>query len=438
MYLWEVVSQVIFWVVTLGFGFLVARRVSFIRRAIRLGQRPFLVRGTRVQRLKRMLLLAFGQQKMFQKPVPALLHLLVYVGFLLINLEVLEIFLDGVLGTHRILLPVLKGSYVLLINFFEALMLGVAVACALFLARRHLLRVRRLSHADLKGFPKRDADIILLAEIALMLMLFCMNASDQLLQQRVFNSSVYAATGEFFLSQHLFVPFLSSYSDETLFFLERSTWWAHWVGILSFALYITYSKHLHIFMAFPNTYFTSVVPLGAWENMESVRREVLAMQGDTGGVAADTSVSAATRFGARDVQDLSWKHVMDAFSCTECGRCTSQCPAHLTGKKLSPRKIMMQTRACAEDVNKGESKGVLLDEYISREEVNACTTCMACIEACPVSINPMDILVHLRQYAMMEESKAPAAWNEMVANIEASQSPWKFPHAERFRWSEEA
>ncbi|MCY4418791.1 MAG: (Fe-S)-binding protein [Cytophagales bacterium] len=428
----NLMSQILFLSLSTLFLIGIAYRILHIRKAIRLGKNWNPPPGTKKQRLYQTLLLALGQKKMFQKPLPALLHLLMYLGFWLINLEILEIFIDGSTGSHRIFFPYMKTFYPVLISFLEVLALSVLIASIIFLARRNIFPVRRLQHPDLKGFPKTDAHLILLAEIGLMIAFLCMNTTDQLLQER----GLYVNTGDFLISQWM-MPWLDPLPTQSLYQIERLAWWGHWIGILGFALYISYSKHLHIFMAFPNTYYTPIQVPAKWENMEAIQQELSKTLGDQDVPAQDSQESMPSTFGAQKIQDLNWKNLMDAYSCTECGRCTEECPASLTGKRLSPRLIMMKTRDCAEDVLAQKGKGILLDQYISREEINACTTCMACVQACPVSINPMNIIVQLRQYAMMEESKAPTAWNEAASNIEINQSPWKFPHDTRTDWATE-
>jgi ferredoxin len=413
---------------------MVWKRVAFIRRNINLGKANSVEPSP--ERLRNMILVAFGQKKMFKRPIPAILHLFIYVGFLVINIEVLEFMIDGLAGSHRIFagLP----FYGLMMNVFEFLAVAVLVSCLIMLFRRNVLKVRRLNMVELNGWPRLDANIILVTEVMLMCAILIMNASDQLLQQ---SSSHYASTGRLFFSSSI-MPLLSGQSETTLITIERVAWWFHILGILAFAVYITYSKHLHIALAFPNTWFANVTPKGQIENMPVVTNEVKIMLG----LPADTAApSEPGRFGAKDVNDLKWNSLLAAYSCTECGRCTAECPANLTGKKLSPRKIMMDTRDRMEDVGKSLDAGgaglgdgkTLLDNYITREEINACTSCNACVEACPVMINPLEIILELRRYVAMEESGAPASWNGMFQNIETSFAPWKFPPGDRFNWSNE-
>jgi heterodisulfide reductase subunit C len=386
-----------------------------------------------------MLLVAFGQQKMFKRFIPAFFHLLIYVGFVVINLEVLEFILDGILGTHRLFAPYLGSFYGVLMNVFEALAVLVVVACIVFLIRRNILNVPRFKSAEMSSWPTLDANLILIIEIILMLAILTMNATDQVLQEL---STAYPKTGELFFSS-LLVPLFSGLNESSLIVIERFAWWFHIVGIFAFALYVTYSKHLHIFMAFPNTYYSNLKAKGRISNMDDVTKEVKLMLGMP--VESNDAPAEVGRLGAKDVTDLTWKNLMDAYACTECGRCTSECPANQTGKLLSPRKIMMDTRDRVEELGRvqngsesvQEDGKTLLNDYITQEEINACTTCNACTEACPVNIDPLSIIVQLRRYVSLEESGAPASWNAMYSNIETNFSPWKFAPTDRFKWADE-
>ncbi|WP_448520262.1 4Fe-4S dicluster domain-containing protein [Rhodoflexus sp.] len=441
----SLVQQLLFLAALVAAAFAISARVRRISGNIRLGRS--LDRTDRPsERLKTMLLIAFGQKKMFDKPLVGLMHFIIYAAFLIVNIEVLEIVLDGLFGTHRLFAPYLGNFYGVLINFFELLALGVVLTCVVFLVRRNSKLIPRFWSREMTKWPRMDANIILIAEIALMFCLFTMNATDSILQTRedsAYASEHYPEVGKFLISG-LLIPLFNGLDTATLIGLERGAWWIHILGIMSFAVYVTYSKHLHIALAFPNTYFSSLEPKGKLENMPVVTAEVKSMLGinDGNGEAASQEI---TRFGAKDVEDLSWKNLMDAYSCTECGRCTSVCPANITGKLLSPRKIMMDTRDRLEekgeliakygkDYDDGKS---LYGDYITKEEVMACTTCNACVDACPININPLDIIVQVRQYIAMEESATPASWNAMFANIENNAAPWAFSASDRFNWAEE-
>lgn len=438
----QIIGQLVFLIILGVAIYFISRRVKLIAKTIKLGRSENRTDHPS-KRLRTMLLVAFGQKKMFNRPVVGFLHLFVYVGFVLINIELLEIILDGILGTHRLFANPLGGFYHFLINTFEILAFAVIVACFIFLIRRNILKIPRLSaekHSEMRGFPVIDANIILITEITLMWAFLSMNAADSILQSRGIGHYAETPTGSFAISSYL-VPLFTNWSSESLEIYERAAWWFHIIGILAFATYVTYSKHLHIVLAFPNTYFSNLLPKGEMENMPSVTREVKIMLGLA---EAPTGEEAAiTTFGAKDVKDLSWKNLMDAYSCTECGRCTSSCPANITGKALSPRKIMMSTRDRLEDIQKGWLKNgyeyddgkTLVDNYITEEELLACTTCNACVQECPVLISPLDIILQLRRYKVMEESQAPQSWNMMFQNLETSMAPWKFSPSDRFKWA---
>ncbi|MFN0048240.1 MAG: 4Fe-4S dicluster domain-containing protein [Cytophagales bacterium] len=393
-----------------------------------------------LERLKIMLLVALGQKKMFSRPIPAILHLFIYVGFLIVNIEMLEIVIDGIFGTHRVFAPLLGSFYPILINTFEFFAFTVIGVCIVFLTRRNVLKINRFQSPELKKWPVLDANIILIVEIVLMGAFLNMNAFDQILQTK--GSDHYVATGQFLFSQFL-VPLYENLDVASLITFERGSWWVHIIGVFLFINYLPYSKHLHIMLAFPNTYFSNLHSKGEMQNMETVTKEVKSMLN----LPVDMSANAETlpeKFGAKDVTDLSWKNLLEAYTCTECGRCTSVCPANITGKALSPRKIMMDTRDRLEEVGGNinqlevviEDGKSLLGDYITDEELLACTTCNACVEACPVNISPVDIILQLRRYRVMEESKAPQSWNGMFSNMETSASPWKFPPSDRFNWAE--
>jgi heterodisulfide reductase subunit C len=443
------IGQVLFLLCILAAGWFLKKRVFRIRDNIRLGK-PEDLSDNPPERFKNMLLVAFGQQKMFKKPLVGLLHFVLYAGFIIINIEILEIILDGLLGTHRLFAPYLGGFYPFMIGVFEFLAVGVIIACVVFLARRNVLKLRRFRAYEITKWPRTDANIILISEILLMLAFLTWNASDVVLQQRQVGHYAQVNVGPFLFSQYL-MPLFSGWSDTALVAYERLAWWAHILGILAFSIYITYSKHLHIFIGFPNTYFSRLSPKGKIKNMPVVTNEVRTMLGIPAEPAAEsTEVSPPAnpeeigRFGAKDVNDLTWKNLMDAYSCTECGRCTEACPANITGKKLSPRKIMMDTRDRMEEVGRSLETGgpglddgkSLIDDYISREELLACTTCNACVEACPVNINPLDIILDLRRYMAMEEAKVPGSWSAMFSNVENNMAPWKFSPSDRFNWAD--
>ena len=395
------------------------------------------------RRWKNVLLLAFGQKKMFRNPLVAVMHLFIYAGFIIINIEVLEIVLDGGLGKHRLFSNALGGLYTILIDAFEILAVLVLLACVIFLIRRNILKLRRFKSSDLDGWPRSDANYILITEILLMTFFLTMNSTDRALQLRGYEN--YHDVGNFFVSGFLSSP-LSTASTSTLVTVERTCWWLHITGIFAFLNYLPYSKHLHIMLAFPNAYYTRLEPKGTMKNMPAVQKEVLyAMQPETAPTDATSPANPITiGFGAKDVFDLSWRNLLDAYSCTECGRCTAACPANITGKLLSPRKIMMDTRDRMEEIGRnidknGEFKddGKNLFSYITVEELRACTSCQACVEECPVSISPLEIILELRRSLIMEDSNAPQEWNAMFSNVENNFAPWKFSPDERDRWASE-
>ena len=418
------ILEIIFAQITSLAFFLFGKNLLAIRRNILIGKDQAL-NDQPGRRWKNVFLLALGQKKMFRNPLVAILHLIVYLGFIIINIELLEIIVDGVTGSHRAFAPYLGSYYDLLINGFEILAALVLIACVVFFTRRNIIQIKRFISQDLNGWPRSDANAILIAEIVLMSLFLLMNAADP--------------TGNFIISSQL-KPLLSGFSAAQLNTIEHTAWWLHILGIYAFMNYLPHSKHLHIILAFPNAYYASLLPKGEMHNMVSIQNEVLyAMQPEL----APSNAAAPEKFGARDVMDLSWKNLMDAYSCTECGRCSAACPANSTGKVLSPRKIMMSTRDRLEEVGKNIDKNKqfvedgksLLHDYISVEELRACTTCNACVEECPVSISPMDIIIELRRSLVMEESNAPVEWNGMFSNIENNFAPWKFSPDDRDAWT---
>jgi heterodisulfide reductase subunit C len=437
----QIAQQILFFVLSVLAIWFFTKKVKEISRNIRLGRDENL-NDRKAERWKNVLLIAFGQKKMFRYPLVAVLHFFVYAGFIIINIEVLEIILDGLLGTHRVFSKPLGQLYPILINAFEILAVLVLAGCLIFLIRRNLLKLKRFISHDLDGWPRTDANYILITEIVLMTLFLTLNASDTLLQSRGTEHYAENPTGNFLFSQFLH-PLLNGFSDQGLVWIERACWWLHIIGIYAFLNYLPFSKHLHIVLAFPNTYYGKLQPLGEMDNMPDIQKEVLySMQPE---LAPTTTDANPHRFGAKDIMDLSWKNLMDAYSCTECGRCSAACPATQTGKLLSPRKIMMDTRDRMEEVGKNINKNgefkddvkSLLHNYITTEELQACTTCNACVKECPVSISPLDIILELRRYLVMEESNSPQEWAAMFSNIENNFAPWKFSPDERDRWARE-
>jgi heterodisulfide reductase subunit C len=441
----EIVQQILF-ILLVGVSiFLFAKKVKEISANINLG-RPEEITGDKKERWRNLILLALGQKKMFRYPLVGIMHFVIYAGFVIINVEVLEIVLDGIFGTHRMFASTLGSFYTFVIDFFEILALGVLLACVIFLIRRNVLKLKRFIQHDLDGWPHTDANLILITEIILMSLFLTMNSADRALQLQ--GSPHYADHGNFIFSG-IFAPAMQGLSASTLIGIERTCWWLHITGIFAFLNYLPYSKHFHIILAFPNAYYKPLEPKGKMTNMETVEKEVQYMfkpELAPTDSEAQTQSAPVAGFGAKDIFDLSWKNLFDAYTCTECGRCTAACPANITGKLLSPRKIMMDTRDRMEDVRKnikangGEFKDdgkKLLHDYITTEELRACTSCNACVEECPVSISPLDIIFELRRSLVMEESNAPAEWNAMFSNIENNFAPWKFSPDERDKWATE-
>ena len=391
-------------------------------------------------RFKKMIRLAFGQSKMFDKPIVGILHFIVYVAFVLINIELLEIVIDGVLGTHRFLAPYMGSFYNFLIAFFELLAFAVIISVAVFWIRRNFLKIKRFLSNDLKGWPKNDANYILYIEVVLMFLFLNMNATDQVLQND--NYSYYGDYGSFPISSFI-IPLYDNFEVTSVVIIERASWWLHILGILFFLNYLYYSKHLHILLAFPNTYFSKIKSGGGFDNLDSVYKEVKAMLDPAvDPYSTNNTNQQIEKFGANDVFDLNWFQLLNAYTCTECGRCSSECPANQTGKLLSPRSIMMKTRDRIEEVGKNIDKNKvfkddgkkLLNDYITKEELWACTTCNACVESCPIGIDPLSIIIDLRRYMVMEESSAPTEINNMMNNLENNGAPWPFNQQDRLNW----
>ncbi len=400
--------------------------------------KPVRIDDQKPTRWKRMFLVAIGQSKMTSRPISAVMHLFVYVGFIVINIEMIEILIDGILGTHRVL--AFTGTvYPVLISIFELFALSVILACVVFLIRRNLIRLRRFWNKEMTTWPRSDANIILVTEILLMSSILIMNASDGLLQTR--GHAHYAAVGGFLFSD-LLQPLFAGMSDQGLVMLERSAWWFHIIGVLIFLNYIPFSKHLHVFLSFPNVYYSKLSPMGKMPNMPAITNEIKLMLDPAAATEPVDQAAAMEQFGARDATDLTWKHLMDAYTCTECGRCTSACPASMTGKKLSPRKVVMDLRDRIEEIGKQRRKmgadfndGKSLIDLTTAEELWACTTCNACVQECPVNIDPVSIILEIRRYLVMEKAAAPGELNAIFSNMENNGAPWQFSNEDRMQWA---
>jgi len=438
----QYISNILFAIILIiGVGFFI-RNIKKIIRNIKLGK-DIDRTDNKAERWKNMANIALGQSKMVRRPIAGLLHIIVYVGFIIINIEVVEIILDGLLGTHRLFAP-LGSFYDFLIASFEILAFLVLVSVTIFWIRRMIIRIPRFWNKEMKGFPKNDALYILYFEMVLMSLFLLMNAADLKLQR--LDSVHYVKAGSFPISQFI-APLLSGISESSLIIMERSAWWIHIIGIFIFLNYLYYSKHLHILLAFPNTFYANLELKGKFKNNKTVTQEVKLMldpEADPYAMPEETD-EEPEKFGASDVTDLNWVQLMNAYTCTECGRCTSVCPANLTGKKLSPRNIMMKTRDRLEEVGRnidknGEFKDdnkQLLNDYISPEELWACTTCNACVEECPINIDPLSIIMDLRQFLVMEQSAAPQELNMMMTNIENNGAPWQYNQMDRLNWKDE-
>lgn len=434
-----ILQVVLFIVLSAVTGYFAFRGYSRIYKNIRLGKKESLSDQPGL-RWRNMLLVAFGQKKMFKNMTPAVLHLFIYVGFVITQIELIEVFLDGISGKHRVIYhaventDLLRSFYVFTISSIEVLSVSVFIVTVAFLVRRWILKVPRLNMPELKGWPIKDATIILLGEIYLLTCIFSMNIGDMAVHGGKYG----------FVVSGLLMPLFSGWSVSSLHLLERIGWWGHIIGVMGFLVYLPYSKHLHIILAFPNTYFSRLHPKGYIANMPEITREIKLMMNPS--ATSEPAPAEPVKFGAKDVFDLSWKNLMDAYSCTECGRCTAACPANQTGKKLSPRKIMMDTRDRLEEVGKkteanggvwqDDGKSLIENGYISVEELRACTTCNACVEECPVMISPLDIIVQLRRNLVMEESNAPAEWTGMFTNMENNGAPWQFSQQDRLNWKQ--
>ncbi|HLU86138.1 MAG TPA: (Fe-S)-binding protein [Taishania sp.] len=437
------------------FGVLLIAGVSFfmmnvlkIRHNILLGRDIDRTDNTN-ERWKTMLLVAFGQKKMFQRPIPALLHLFIYAAFVITQIELIEIFVDGIAGSHRIFRPSLGSFYTFIISFIEILSVLAFVATITFLIRRNVIKIPRFNMRELAGWAKTDANLILIFEFMLICFIFMMNGADEVLYNRGVSHATDLGDGtlNFSVSKHIGPLFFDGMSDHTLHLVERIGWWGHILMVFVFLNYLPFSKHFHILLAFPNTFYSNLEKKGKFTNLESVTNEVKLMMDPTADPFAAPADATAEpqRFGAKDVTDLTWKNLLDAYTCTECGRCTSSCPANLTGKLLSPRKIMMDTRDRLEIVGENirkhgkdydDGKSLLFD-HITEEEVWACTSCNACVQECPVNIDPLSIIVELRRYLVMEESKMPTELTGMLTNIENNGAPWQFSPNDRLNWKDE-
>lgn len=433
-------------VLIVGVGFF-AKNVKKIIRNIKLGQNVNRTDNS-AARWKNMALIALGQKKMFTRPIPAILHFTLYAAFVITQIELLEIIVDGLFGTHRFFKTGLGGFYTFLISFIEILSLLALTATIAFLSRRNLLKLPRFNKAEMLGWPTKDANLILIMEIILVTCIFTMNGTDEVLYS--LGKSHYEGSGSFnfAVSQHLGPALFGGMSEGALHILERVGWWGHLLMVIAFLNYLYFSKHLHILLAFPNTYFADLNAKGKFDNLESVTNEVkLMMDPNADPFAAPANPDAVpAKFGASDVQDLNWVQLLNAYTCTECGRCTSSCPANITGKKLSPRKIMMDTRDRLEEVgrNMDANKGVfvpdnksLLNDYITPEELWACTSCNACVEECPINISPLSIIMDMRRYLVMEQSAAPMELNAVMTNIENNGAPWQYNQQDRVNWRNE-
>jgi len=448
-------GQIAFVLILTIVGYIVFTKYSRIKRNILLGKDEK-IEGDTGERLKNVALIALGQKKMFKRIIPGILHFFIYAAFMITQIELIEIMIDGLFGTHRFFRPALGGVYTFIISFIEILSLLALIATFIFLARRNLLKIPRFQMDEMTGWPKLDGNLILIGELILVACIFTMNSTDEILHQMQG-----AGSYGFALSSSIGPAIFGGMSEGSLHILERIGWWGHILTVFAFLAYLPYSKHLHIILAFPNVYYQNLNSRGEMSNMPSIMNEVKSMMGLTEDTGAQDSMEEMPKFGANDVFDLSWKNVLDAYTCTECGRCTSVCPANITGKKLSPRKIMMDVRDRAEEIGthidknnlecvKADQKetatkltkenfddGKSLFDYITNEELHACTTCNACVEACPVTINPLDIILQLRRHEILDLAAGPAEWTPMFTAIENNGAVWQIAD-DRDKWAKDA
>ena len=439
------ISSIIFTIIFIISGTFFFINAKKIRRNILLGK-DISINDNKIERLKTMLLVAFGQKKMFNRPIPAILHLFLYVAFVITQIELIEIIFDGISGSHRAFRPALGSFYTFMVSLIEVLSVLAFIGTIAFLARRNLLKIPRLVKNELNGWPKLDANLILIAEIVLICFIFMMNGADEVLYSKGLSHATPLNDNSFnfSISQYIGPLLYGGMPEAGLHKIERIGWWGHLCMVFAFLNYLPFSKHLHVILAFPNTYFSNLKSKGSFTNLFEVT-DVVKPNFDTA-YQPVLDPNAAIKFGVKDVTDLTWKNLLDAYSCTECGRCTSVCPQNITGKTLSPRKIMMDTRDRLVEVGKNidANKGTFVDDgktllgdYISSEEIWACNTCNACVQECPINIDPLSIIVGMRQQLVLEQSSAPTELNGMFSNLENNGAPWQFSPADRANWINE-
>jgi len=439
------ISTIIFTIIFLASSLFFVKNAKKVRRNILLGK-DISIKDNKGERIKTMVLVALGQKKMFNRPIPAILHLFLYVAFVITQIELIEIIVDGISGNHRSFRPALGSFYTFIVSLIEILSVLAFIGTIAFLARRNLLKIPRLVKSELNGWPKLDANLILIAEIILICFIFMMNGADEVLYSRGFShaADLNDGTFNFSISKHLGPLIYGGMPTEGLHVIERIGWWGHLLMVFGFLNYLPISKHLHVLLAFPNTYFSNLKPIGSFANLFEVTDVVKPNFDPAYQPVLDPN--AAIKFGVKDVTDLTWKNLLDAYSCTECGRCTSVCPQNMTGKTLSPRKIMMDTRDRLVEVGKNidANKGTFIDDgkslladYITSEEIWACNTCNACVQECPINIDPLAIIVGMRQQLVLEQSSAPTELNGMFSNLENNGAPWQFSPADRANWINE-